>query len=671
MAATAIGSLAMSSQAQLQRLLGEYVQRRTWGSILDVSTSVGLESFEDPDFFDDLQRARTNAIIQPLTLAQGLVELVGGLFGVVGLSIAVVVIDPVLLPLILIGGLPLFLISRRQGHIEFAFNVTQTPALRVRHYMTEVLTGRNEAKEVRAFGLGGFLRGRWASLYDTYIEDFRVHVRRRLLLAALGSLVTIVVTSVTFGLLVYLVLDDRISLASAGAAFIAIRLLATQIGELFNGVSGLFESSLFLRDLDRFLERRPPPEPDDAAVGSPDAVRPFSALRAEGLRFRYPGGQHDVLKGIDLTINAGEVVALVGENGSGKTTLAKLLGQLYEATGGRILWDGRDTRELPRTALRAPDRADLPGLHPLPADRAREHRPRTGRGDRRRGATRGRGGARRRRPLHRRPARGLRDHPRQGVRRRLGPLSRPVAAHRPGAGLLPRRAVPRARRAHRVARPPLGERPVRARALAGRRPGDPAHLASLLDGQVRRSHLRDPRGRADRVGHARGADGRRAALRRAVHDAGRGLPLMPVRALRPAALPPAGRVGIRHRARVTLEILVAYVPLSRHLRANDLTRMVAEARAPDRPRRPVPESEHAALARRLGFMVEKVLARLPTDDRCLIRSLVLLRMLHDRGISAELVLGVRSQGAFGAHAWVEHEGEAVLPHGNFARLTTF
>ena len=351
-AATAIGSLAMSSQAQLQRLLGEYVQRRTWGSILDVSTSVGLESFEDPDFFDDLQRARTNAIIQPLTLAQGLVELVGGLFGVVGLSIAVVVIDPVLLPLILIGGLPLFLISRRQGHIEFAFNVTQTPALRVRHYMTEVLTGRDEAKEVRAFGLGGFLRGRWASLYDTYIEDFRVHVRRRLLLAALGSLVTIVVTSVTFGLLVYLVLDDQISLASAGAAFIAIRLLATQIGELFNGVSGLFESSLFLRDLDRFLERRPPPEPDDAAVGSPDAVRPFSALRAEGLRFRYPGGQHDVLKGIDLTINAGEVVALVGENGSGKTTLAKLLGQLYEATGGRILWDGRDTRELPRTALR-------------------------------------------------------------------------------------------------------------------------------------------------------------------------------------------------------------------------------------------------------------------------------------------------------------------------------
>jgi hypothetical protein len=142
-------------------------------------------------------------------------------------------------------------------------------------------------------------------------------------------------------------------------------------------------------------------------------------------------------------------------------------------------------------------------------------------------------------------------------------------------------------------------------------------------------------------------------------------------ALRPAALPPAGKVRIRHRTFVTLEILVAYVPLSRHLRANDLTRMVAEARAPGRPRRLVPEPAHAAVARRLGFMVEKVLARLPTDDRCLIRSLVLLRMLHGRGIPAQLVLGVRSRGEFGAHAWVEHDGEAVLPHGNFARLTTF
>jgi hypothetical protein len=139
----------------------------------------------------------------------------------------------------------------------------------------------------------------------------------------------------------------------------------------------------------------------------------------------------------------------------------------------------------------------------------------------------------------------------------------------------------------------------------------------------------------------------------------------------PAALPAAGKVRVRHRALVTLEILAAYVPLSRHLRANDLTAMVAEARAPDRPRRPVARAEQGALARRLGFMVEKVLARLPTDDRCLIRSLVLLRMLEQRAIPARLVIGVRSQGEFGAHAWVEHDGQAVLPHGNFTRLTAF
>src|SRR5262249_39395215 len=48
----------------------------------------------------------------------------------------------------------------------------------------------------------------------------------------------------------------------------------------------------------------------------------------------------EALKGVDMTIRTGEVVALVGENGSGKTTLAKLLAHLFRPTSGEILWDG-------------------------------------------------------------------------------------------------------------------------------------------------------------------------------------------------------------------------------------------------------------------------------------------------------------------------------------------
>ncbi|HEY8090942.1 MAG TPA: ABC transporter ATP-binding protein, partial [Polyangiaceae bacterium] len=69
-----------------------------------------------------------------------------------------------------------------------------------------------------------------------------------------------------------------------------------------------------------------------------------AGLVLEGVGFRYPGKDAWALRNIDLTIPAGESLALVGQNGAGKTTLVKLLTRLYEPTEGRILLDGKDLK---------------------------------------------------------------------------------------------------------------------------------------------------------------------------------------------------------------------------------------------------------------------------------------------------------------------------------------
>jgi ATP-binding cassette subfamily B protein len=93
-----------------------------------------------------------------------------------------------------------------------------------------------------------------------------------------------------------------------------------------------------------------PEEVADRPGAQPLAPGP-GAIRFEGVDFGYEPTRL-VLQGIDLEIDSGRTVALIGRTGSGKTTLAALVPRFYDATEGRVLVDGADVRGLQRRSLR-------------------------------------------------------------------------------------------------------------------------------------------------------------------------------------------------------------------------------------------------------------------------------------------------------------------------------
>ncbi|MCA0295664.1 MAG: ABC transporter ATP-binding protein/permease [Actinobacteria bacterium] len=103
----------------------------------------------------------------------------------------------------------------------------------------------------------------------------------------------------------------------------------------------------------------------DLPVGVPEPEHPVrldaasvrGEVRFEDVSFRFPDGTADALSGIDLTIGAGQSVAVVGETGSGKSTLAALLVRLADPTRGRVTVDGVDLRD-----LAASDRTRIVGM---------------------------------------------------------------------------------------------------------------------------------------------------------------------------------------------------------------------------------------------------------------------------------------------------------------------
>jgi subfamily B ATP-binding cassette protein MsbA len=78
------------------------------------------------------------------------------------------------------------------------------------------------------------------------------------------------------------------------------------------------------------------------------------SIRFENVRFSYNDGEdaREVLKGIDLEVKAGELLAIVGGSGAGKSTLVHLIPRFFDVTGGRILVDGHDVREVSLASLR-------------------------------------------------------------------------------------------------------------------------------------------------------------------------------------------------------------------------------------------------------------------------------------------------------------------------------
>ncbi len=115
-------------------------------------------------------------------------------------------------------------------------------------------------------------------------------------------------------------------------------------------LAGIFQrGAVSLDRINRILDEEPEIR-DGPNVVNIDRIR--GKIVIKDLDFTYPGGHSPVLKGINLTIEEGQTLAIVGRTGSGKSTLANLLLRLYNVEDGRIFIDGYDINRIPLSVLR-------------------------------------------------------------------------------------------------------------------------------------------------------------------------------------------------------------------------------------------------------------------------------------------------------------------------------
>ncbi|GAA2289398.1 ABC transporter ATP-binding protein [Streptomyces hawaiiensis] len=149
------------------------------------------------------------------------------------------------------------------------------------------------------------------------------------------------------------VADGTLALGVLAAAVLYLRRLYDPIDRLGMFLNSYQSAAASLEKIAGLLAQTPSvPEPATPAQLPPlESEHPGREVVFDGVRFGYRTGG-EVLPAFDLTLPAGQTVAVVGSTGAGKSTLAKLLARFYDPSGGRVLLDGVDLRDLPVPELR-------------------------------------------------------------------------------------------------------------------------------------------------------------------------------------------------------------------------------------------------------------------------------------------------------------------------------
>jgi ATP-binding cassette subfamily B protein len=301
-------------------------------------------AFESPSHLDDIEKARVgaDAAIMIIFLLFVIVAFYGIYFAF--LAVYLYQLSPILaiaIPLIFVPQLLTLIVRTR----VFARFQDEAAPLRRRFEFGEKAIGDREFfKETRITGAFRYFVKHYTDVLALFNkEEWRAESRTRWVEIAL-NIVQLSGEFLIFFLLFRELMTGVISIGAFAAVFGSVGAMIGIMGQAVSQNLSAIASELgAARNFVRFMgleERKGTKRPSGPAK-----------IELKNASFRYPGADRDALRGVNLTVEPGETIAIVGENGAGKSTIVRLMTGLYLPTSGEVELRGVSTAEIAPDAI--------------------------------------------------------------------------------------------------------------------------------------------------------------------------------------------------------------------------------------------------------------------------------------------------------------------------------
>lgn len=301
-------------------------------------TDLGL--VERPIFRDDLLLA-SQSVYYVANLLRSLQHVSSGLLSLSGILLLLGRLHPLVPLALFLVTIPYLMAERNSIKLTYRAMGESSPAAREMDYCVQAATQAALAKEIRVFGLGTFFLDRYRRSWQVALREMqRVRLSHLRTTIVFGFLYALVLAS-GFWYVATTVQSGRLTTGDIALYLSAILQAVTLLAATIMWFGQPYQALQYLRSLFKFLDDAKPtirlslPELDGVSF-----QRVEQGVELRSISFTYPEGASSVFEGLETTLAAGKMTAVVGANGAGKSTLVKLLTRMYDPVSGVILIDG-------------------------------------------------------------------------------------------------------------------------------------------------------------------------------------------------------------------------------------------------------------------------------------------------------------------------------------------